>query len=253
MGESLRSVCLLTMMVGSIASCVFWTMDPTPVIWGVRVGLAVLTVGSFAAVVLSMTRKDRAPDYLRKVARNYFNRDGFCFVPAATEMDGVAFLELYFQNHFEKPCNATVALRPARGFFMTRAKFDAIAVRIECEGGAFGVARLAVPVPAKLQGKRQRFEVGASVAYPDGKGSRLRFFDGVYLRSNQNFRDAFSKTLKVAYFAVGGLHLQSPATAEIDLPKNVDEDFGGDAYLDVQTLWKLGDSPLASVAPGVTS
>lgn len=244
MGESMKTLCVFAMLVGIVVAGVAWTMDPSPLIWGLRLGMGALGIGSFVAVVLSLTRKDREPDYLRQVARNYFNRDGFCFVPRAASTEGVAFLELYFQNQFEKPCEAMVALRPARGFFLNRPKFEAIAIRVPCEGGAFGVARLAIPVPTKMQGKRQRFEVGASVAYPDGKGRRLRFFDGIFLRANQKFGDAFSKTLTVAYLAAGGIYLASPATAEIALPANVDEDFEGDGYLDVQTLWKPGDPPL---------
>ena len=133
-------------------------------------------------------------------------------------------MEVYFQNQYDKPCIGRIALRPARGFFLARANIETITYEIECAPASFGFARVAMPIPEKLQGKRQSFEAGASVHYPDGKGQQLRFFDGVYLRANTNFGNAFATALTVAGAATGMIVLTSPATANVDLPARVAEE-----------------------------
>ena len=174
--------------------------------------------------------------------------DGFCFAFVVSTNDGIAFMDAYFQTQYDKSSVGRIALRPARGFFMTRAKIDLITFEIECPPAGFGYARIAIPIPKEMQGKRQSFEVGASVDYPDGKGHRIRFFDGVFLRSNTNFGDSFGTALTIAGAATGSLVLSKPATATIDLPLGVAEEISESITPEIKILWQLGNQPLEEVA-----
>lgn len=244
MSEFIKVVCVLILMIGSVAGAMSWLMDPDPIQWALRIGGPIAAVLALVLFLKIHFRADLAHDYLRDHAGNYFNRDGFCFAFSAIEVDGIAFLEVHFQNQRDKPCVGRIALRPARGFFLTRAKFDTITYEIECAPAAFGYARLAIPVPEKLQGKRQSFEVGASVEYPEGKGRQLRFRDGLLVRGNSSFGNAFGTALTVAGAATGMLVISSPATATIDLPTDVAEELENNLEPEIETLWQLGDPPL---------
>lgn len=245
MGESTKSLLALILIIGTIGAAIAWTINPPDsVTWGFRIGcpmLAILALGLFFKLHF---RADLAHDYLRDQVGTYFNRDGFCFSFVATETDGIAYMDAYFQNQYDSTCLGRIALRPVRGFFMGRAKFETITYEIECASGAFGVARIAIPVPTKLQGKRQSFEAGASVDYPKGKGQRLRFHDGVFLRTNTKFGNTVGTALTIAGAASGSIVLSRPATVTVALPNDVSEDPPDNLVPEIVTLWKMGDPPL---------
>lgn len=245
MREFAKVMCVLVLMVSAPAGAIAWFTDrPDAATWGFRISGPILAILALAAFLKIHFRRDLAHDYLREHAGTYFNRDGFGFAVSASAEDGIAYMDVYFQNQHDQPCLGRVALRPARGFFLTRAKIDTITYEIHCAPGAFGYARLAIPIAEKLQGKRQSFEVGASVDYPDGKGKQLRFFDGIFIRTNSNFGDTFSTALTIAAAATGSLYLSSPATAKVNLPTDVAEEIPADLEPEIKTLWQLGDRPL---------
>jgi hypothetical protein len=247
MRELLKVFCVVVLLFGIPAAAVAWwdnDLDwPRPVLYLVRYAcppLCVVAIGLFLKIHF---RPDLAPDYLSPRVGSYFNRDGFCFGILPTVVNGVCVFEIYFQNQYEHHCVGRVALRPARGFFLSRANVDSIVVQVSCEPAAFGIARVAVALPAAIQGRRQSFEVGASVEYPDGKGRRLRFGDGLTLRANSNFGNAFGTALSVAGALTGQIVYMSPATVSLDLPQGVaTEVFDPARFRSVRTLWRLGDS-----------
>ncbi len=249
MGESTKSVCALLMIVGIIASVLAWTADrPDATTWGFRIGAPIVALLSLGLILKLQLRPDLERDYLRTQTGTYFNRDGFCFTFVVTPIDGTAFMDAYFQTQYDKPSVGRIALRPARGFFLTRANIDAITFEVECPPAAFGFARIAIPLPAKLQGTRQSFEVGASVRYPEGKGRRVRFHDGVFLRSNTDFGNSFGTALTIAGAATGSIVLSKPATTTVALPTGVAEDVPQGLAAETKVLWQLGDPPLESNA-----
>jgi hypothetical protein len=255
MRELTKVLCVVILLFGAPLAAVAWFDDrldfPQPVIHFLKYAcpvLCVLAVGIFLKINF---RPDEVPDYLGPRVGRYFNRDGFSFGILPAVADGICVFEVYFQNQHENRCVGRVALRPARGFFLGRAKMASIAVEIDCEPAAFGVARVAVPLPATLQGRRQSFEVGASVEYPEGKGRRLRFGDGVTLRANSNFSKAFATGLMVAGALTGHIVYESPATVALDLPGGVAEDITDQmSPASVDTLWKLGNPPLSEAERG---
>ena len=174
MGQSTKAVCTLVSIGSATAAAIGWTNDrPDAAAWGLRIGGLLVALLALGTILKLHFRVDRERDYLRQISERYFNRDGFCFAFAVSVVDGVAFLNSYFQTQRDQSCIAQIVLRPARGFFMTRAKIDLIAFAIECPPAGFGYARIAIP--KEMQGKLQSFEVGASVRYPNGHGKR-RFF-----------------------------------------------------------------------------
>lgn len=242
MGESIKALCSLFMIVAAIVAAVAWFDEqPNQTTWIVRVSSPLVAVLSLAALLKLHLRRDAARDYLQDTTGGYFNRDGFCFAFATEVKDGVCQFQAYYQNQYERPCVGRIALRPARGFFLTRAEIDTITFQIACDAAAFGVATLPIPLPREIQGKRQSFEVGASVEYPQGKGQRLRFRDGVFLRANTNFGNSFGTTLTVAGALGGAIVLSTPATATIPLPTDVAEELPSNSESRIKVIWKLGD------------
>lgn len=243
MGESFKAVCSLIMIVAAVATGFSWFFAERPdtLTWGFRIVSPIVAILSLAVLLKVHHRQDVAPDFLRLVVDGYFNRDGFCFAFGGGMVDGVFEFKVLFQNQYELPCEAQIALRPARGFWGRRAKMDIINLEIGCAGGAFGFASLQVAVPYKLQGKKLKFEVGASVEYPHGKGKRLRFRDGIHLRTDANFRSGFSTALVLAGVLSGRVVLLKPATTLLSLPENVAEELPRRAEPTIQTTWKPGD------------
>jgi len=249
MGESIKAVCSLILIVAPLVGIGAWMQDqPGAIAWSFRIGSIIAPVLALGTILKLHFRADVAFDYLRKQAGTYFNRDGFCFALSAVAEDHIAYVVAHFQNQRDRPCRGRIALRPARGFFLGRANLDVIVFDIECAPAAFGMARLAVPLPENLQGKRQAFEVGASVDHLDEKGQTLRFHDGVFLRTNSNFGNPFGTAVAVAGLLGGAVVINQPAKATIQLPIGVAESLEGSEMPEIVTLWKLGDPPLSAHA-----
>lgn len=248
MGESFKAVCSLILIVAAIASGFSWFFADRPdaLTWGFRIVSPAVAILALAVLLKVHHRQDLAPDLLQLTTGGYFNREGFCFAFGEGAFDGMFELTVFFQNQYGLPCEGQIALRPARGFWGGRAKMDTINIEIGCAGGAFGFASLPVAVPHKLQGKELQFEVGASVEYPHGKGKRLRFHDGIHLRTDASFRSGFSTALVFAGALSGRVVLVKPATTTLSLPENVAEELPQRMEPTVVTTWKPGD-PLPPV------
>ena len=255
MGRSAESVCIVIVLTGFAVAAIAWTgTRPDATIWACRLGGILVMLLAIGAILYLRFRPDLIHDYLREVSSRYFNRDGFCFTFKAEAIKGIACMTVYFQNQYSRPCIGKIALRPALGFFMNRAPIKSINYIIQCEPAAFGVARIALPLSNDLQGKKQSFDVGASVFYLKGKGRRLRFRNGIFLRANEKFGNSFSTGVMVAAAATGHvittglLFLDKPAKATVSLPEDVAEQLPGEMRMAVKTLWRLNDPPLKTIA-----
>ena len=152
MGESVKSVCAVVLIVASIAAAIAWVTDASTLTWCFRILGPLLALGALGMILKLHFRPDLADDYLRRQTGNYFNRDGFCFAFTATAEAGVCHLNAYFQNQYDQPCVGRIAIRPARGFFLGRANIEAITFEVNCDQAAYGVASIAIPLPQKLHG-----------------------------------------------------------------------------------------------------
>lgn len=243
MGESTKAILQLTLIVAVIATICVWLLDnPNAITWILRFGAPLLAVAALGILLVLQARVDHVPDYLRKLAGSYFYQDGFGFSFAMQAEEGVACLMAYFQNQYDRPCSARIAVRPPTGWLGTRKQtyfFD-----IECEPAAFGTARLPIALPYELQGKRQLFELGLTVRFPEGKGNRLRFYDGIFVRTNCEFRNPVATSMTVLGALGGALVVSTPASITIDLPQHVAEEVPPNLVCEIRTLWKLGDPEL---------
>ena len=247
MGESLKAICCLILIVACIAVAFAWSDDrPSDLTWMFRIGSPALAVLSLGMLLFFHFRMDVEYDYLKDIYPAYFNRDGFCFVLSCTAENGVAYLVVHFQNQRDQPCIGRIALRPVHKLFRGRADMDWITMEIACEPAAFGLARMPISLPQVIQGTRQELEVGASVEFPRGKGRRLRFRDGMLLRANADFGSRFNKAITIAGAVGGVIVLTKYATVTIDLPTHVAEYVRDAPPTEVKTLWQLGDLPLAA-------
>lgn len=250
MREFIKGIFVVTILAGVVATPIVWVDDrPDSTTWALRFGAPLAAIAAFLAFLRLHYRKDEVPDYLSQLGLPFFDRGGFSFAFALRAEEVLCFLDAWFQNRFEKPCHGRVALQPARGFFGRR-KVNVIAFDIGCPAAGFGVATVCVPLPAAVQGRRQKFEVGASVVYEDGRGRMLRFRDGISIRTDSDFQDILGNAIKVAAAFVGTFVFSSPATATIRLPNHVAAELPRDIPPTVKVLWQLGDGPLAAVRHG---
>ncbi len=187
MRESIKVVCVAVFMFAVPTAAVVWTDDrPNNVVRILQIASPIVSAVAIGLFLKLHFRADIVPDYLYRYVGNYFNRGGFCFGFRPIAKNGICFVEAYFQNQTDRPCRGRIALRPARGFFLGREQIATVTFDIACEPAAFGVARIAIPLPERVQGKRQSFDVGASVEYPPGKGRTLRFRDGLAVRETRS-------------------------------------------------------------------
>lgn len=245
MGESVKAVCMLVFIVAAMVAAICFFHDrPDGTVWMTGFSALALALLSLGGVLALHFRRDLAPDYLYATVGEYFNRAGFCFGFNARELEGVCYIDAYFQNQHERPCLGRIAIRPAKGFFLTRARIDAITFEARCEGGAFGFVSVPVSIPRELQGKKQSFEVGASVEYPEGRGRMLRFRDGISLRTNTEFGKGFETAVTLVGALGGTIIWTRPAKVTVLLPGGTAEEIPESAFPIFTTRWALGDPPL---------
>jgi hypothetical protein len=238
MGESGKAVLALILIVGLFGTPFAWMADTVD--WPSRIGFPAAGLAAAAILAWAMMRKDKAPDLLRAKVGSYWERDGFCFAIQPAVTDRSARLDVYFQNRYERPCRARVILQPSQQFFLNRRPVGSFTVEFECDGGAFGVLSLPWGVPGPFQGREQRFDVAASVEYPDGRGSMLRYRDG--MRVGKASPSPWMGIACVAAAAGGLIVLPGkPAWWKGRLPAGVDETVPDDAPIICQTLWRPGD------------
>src|SRR4051794_21970080 len=108
MSESGKSLLAVGFIGFTIASLICWfaaAPGATPG-WALLVGLPLAAPACLGLLLWALFRKDRAPDFLRQRFGAYFERSGFCFAVTCASEGVLAFLDLYYQNRYERPCQA---------------------------------------------------------------------------------------------------------------------------------------------------
>lgn len=186
-------------------------------------------------------RKNLAPDYLHSIINPYFRQNGLCFGVIPTTDDGRTCPDLYFMSQFNRPSKAKIVLRPAPiGFTQKRADIRPVIFEIECPPGGFGCVRVRFPFPTSLQGETQRFEIGATVTYPEGKGNRIRFENGMEGTVDAEFGGKMTNG-RIADLLAAILPLSSPAAVEFQLPTGNSESHSTSANAESQIYWQVGE------------
>jgi hypothetical protein len=239
MSESIQAILALLMIVGMIGSVLVFMNDR--VNWPVFAGMLTLALGSLGLLLWSLVRRDKVPDFLKKVPGPAFERDGFCFKMLANAVEGRCYLDLHFQSRYERASRAMIVLQPSKGFFLVRPDLASMTVEIECPPGGYGVTRVPWPVPGKFQGKAQSLDVGADVFYADGRGKMIRYRGGAQVGTAG--LDAWRAILTVAGAMGGMIVLSKPAKVKLKLPTSVQESIDDNTPISTKILWKLGDAP----------
>lgn len=239
MSESVQAVLALLMIIGMIGSVLVFVNDR--VNWAAFSGMLTLVIGSLGLLLWSLFRRDKAPDYLKKVGGSLLERDGFCFKVLANSVKGRCYLDLHFQSRYERPSRAMVVLQPSKGFFLVRPGLASMTVEIECPTGGYGVTSVPWPVGKKFQGKTQSLDVGADVFYPEGRGKMIRYRGGLQV-GTAGF-DTWKATLTVAGAMGGMIVLSRAAKVKLKLPVDVEESVDDELPISTKIVWKLGDVP----------
>ena len=240
MGQSVKAVLQLVLLVLVFAAVLAWGVPrhPDGVVWTFRLGSPVCVALLGWVLVRSTRRREVLPDLLAQATGGYFERDGLCFgfAPART-IDGGQWLFVYFQNRYERLCEARIVLKPpSRNLWFGRWRMTTVDVTVVCDGAAFGVHRTPWPIPAKLQGRSARFDVACRTAYPSGRGKRLRYREGA--RAGVPGSDLGRAALALGGAAVGTLAISRPARWRIRLPRGSVEGVLPGATASTQILWR---------------
>ncbi len=151
MSESVQAVLALLVIIGMVGSLA--AVLPLQANWSASAGFLTLMLSSLGLLLWSLFRRDKAPDFLKKVPGPALERDRFCFKVLANAVKGRCYLDLDFQSRYERPSRAIVVLQPSKGFFLMRPGLASMIVEIDCPGGGYGMTSVPWPVAKKFQGK----------------------------------------------------------------------------------------------------
>ena len=197
-------------------------------------------------------RRDQAPEFLRRLGLESFERSGFCCSLTVEAKDGQAVVSVFFQNRYSGAVEAAVVLQPSRSFLLKKSELPTLQIPVNCPPGGFGVAQVRLGIPAELHGKDQCWLVAASVAFPAGKGQLLRNRDGMAVGDAQT--ENRNRALLIAAGALTGtLVIASRASITLRLPVLVAVSDPDRFDCESTVLWELGDSDIDSEIESITS
>lgn len=239
MRESTKAVCVLAMIVAVVVAVFVWTDDrPSTTVWLCRWGTIVVFLAALAMywrVHLKPLRRDKIPDQLKQRFGNYYNCGGFCFafVPCLDQYE--PHLRMWFQNQHERPCRATVYLAPIRHFWAKRPQVEKIEVPLTCDGGECYSIAVPIATSAEMAGKKVICNVSADVEYPEKRGKRLMFHEGMQV-------SAGSLPLLMFLAPLAGVFVWfTPARVTLQMPNVIDSLPSGVEHPATDLHWTAGD------------
>lgn len=239
MSTSLKAVVQLALILVAIAAGAFWALPDRPdgIIWTLRIALPLVAILLGWLLWRDSRRKDLVPDFLRELAPGYFERDGLCFTFVPRMSFGIWWLDVYFQNRYDKLCETRIILQaPRKSFWFGRLPLPGIDVSVCCDGGAFGVVKVPWPIPLSIQGKRVTCEIAAHTRYPQGSGKMLRFREG--LRVGTPGSDVGRAAVTGGLLLVGVIRISRPASLTMQLPVGVAEAVPSGVHMTTEIIWR---------------
>src|SRR5947208_3400169 len=113
MYQSLKAICIAVIMAAVFVSLIAWTDDrPSTATWLLRALSALSGILAIGIFLFLKWKLDLAPDVLALQVGRYLEQNGFCFHLEPRAVDGKCVFLLLFQNRYERPCTASVAIRP---------------------------------------------------------------------------------------------------------------------------------------------
>lgn len=204
-----------------------------------RIGFPAIGLGCLLPLLWAYYRKNKIPDFLAQVSPGYFERDGFCFALGSDVQVGRCSLLVYFQNRYERPCNAQVLIRTSSSLFKGRLQMEDVTLGVRCGPAAFGCSSIPWAIPEEIQGRTISLDVVAGVDYPEGKGRLLRFRDGTQVGAIE--MDFWREGLQITGAALGTIVLMDEAKIKFPIPSGVASSVEGDLTAHTTTLWQLGE------------
>ena len=242
MNQSVKSILALIVLI-SLGTGVFgWMMPAKEFAPGFQFWMRLspsISVSALLLIIWGDFRSDKVPDFLQDRFKAYFERDGLCFgfMPSKTEPNFCWLI--FFQNRYEKPCRVVISIRPGiANFGIIRPSIAELKIEIECEGAAFGVAKARCEIPKKYHGKCLWFDVAGHTHYPDGRGTMLRFKDGIRVGSRQ--KSGLDTALLLASGLTGHMHYNSQARFRANIPAVIDETAVTEMAVETYILWRPG-------------
>lgn len=250
MNESLKATLGVVIAACALMGIIAWmpsmTNEVSSVMWRLRIGCPVLGILCLVPLVWAQTRKDKAPDFLARITPRYFERDGFCFAIVPQVAAGSCAMQIFFQNRYDRPCSSQILIRGSTSLFNGRPDLRDIALGVSCASAEFGCSTIPWPISQELQGKEVWLSVYAGVKYTQGRGTLLRYRDG--LRVGAVGTDIWREGLQIAGALGGALVLSRPARIKLTLPSGVPMSASKGIIAETKTIWKLGD-PVTSNEP----
>lgn len=245
MNQSVKSLIALFILFTLGASVLGWvTKSGIEGIPGSRYWLRACTipcVAAFALLIWADFRKEELPNFLRRVAGSYFERDGLSFSILPARSGDLFFWKILFQNRYQNACSVSIVFRPAVGNLgVRRPVMPEVHTSIQCEGAGFGSVIIPYGIPERYQGKNLFFEVSASTLYPNGRGKLLRFREGTQVGGRQS--SGADMALTVAAGLSGHLHFHKSARFKASMPKDVLEHLPANVDTQFEQLWVPGQS-----------
>jgi hypothetical protein len=258
MGQSVKAILQLILIIAGITALVLWTDDsikPTLEVTFFRIAAPAVSLLIVVVLWRNSRRKETLPDHLAKASRSYFERDGFCFAFVPIVQDGVCLMQIYFQNRYARACNARVVLQPpVKSLGIRRLPIPGIDVDIDCDGGAFGVCRVPWPIGAAMQGKKVAFEIACATRFAQGRGKLLRYREGLRAGTPGSGRNVAATA---GLLLVGVVSVSRPATVTFTLPTGVAEQTPAGIEPVVEIVYRpdlpTGGFPVVPVGPSQAS
>lgn len=217
MGESVKAILQFLLIATVIATVGLWAIPqhPDAILWGFRIAVPLIGLGAGLLLWRNWHRKEMLPDLLSEVTRTYFERDGLCFAPGFSVVDGLCYVSVFFQNRYSGACTCKIILHPPKRSFSMSSDLPAAEIDVQCGGGEFGVVRIPYSVPARYQGRQLTYTVGARTRYPQGAGQLLRFRPGLRCGATSNTAHSL---LTVALIPLGVFHYHRSARVTLKPP-----------------------------------
>jgi len=241
MTQNSRYWLLVCNVAAVMSGTVAWIIPASnePGVWWFRIGALVVLILTTALFLRNKRRRDQVPDFLSRLSGNFFERDGFTFVVTTEVHAGVCHLCVWYQNRYERDCNAEVMVRTSERWLAPQRHLPDVRVKILCSPAGFGKALVPWPLPLELQGRKVLLDVMARRKYNHGRGRLLRYKPGLAVGSTP-----FSKVSDVlSILEVVSLHGgRRAARTQLLLPQNVASNPLSNLQEQTQTIWKLGDA-----------
>lgn len=250
MTENKRQAVLICNVAAVMTGAVAWLIPASkePGVWWFRIGALVVLILATGWYLLAKRRSDLAPDFLAQLSGRFFERDGFAFTVNTEVLSDTCYLCVWFQNRYERTCEATVMVRTSERWLAPQKHLPEAKVSLTCLPGAFGKALVPWFLPVELQGRKVLVDVTATRKYRQGRGKLLRNRVGLAVGSTPV--SAVSDILAVlsALFAHPA---RRAARAQLQLPRGVTSIPMLHLQQQTETVWKLGDPLDLRVEPRV--